>query len=122
MKSEYSKTRYALLAGAALFSAGAWALPPVGDAVLRRSETVKYLPSAAATPEGAARLYGKLRRAAAEVCSNPSGTGHFDSQTSLKTCMDEALEVAVLKIGIPTVTAQHRPVEASPMGAAVAKR
>jgi UrcA family protein len=122
MKSAYRSPRIVLLAGAMLFSGGAWALPPSGEVVMTRSMTVKYDPAKVSTAEGATALYDKLRQAALRVCMDPQAPAHrIDDQWARAECMKEALDSAIGHIGIPTLTALHAPPMAVP-DAAVAKR
>jgi UrcA family protein len=124
MKSAYVNARVALLAGAMLFSAGAWPLPPPGEPVVTRTMTVKYDPATAATAEGAAALYARLRIAASRVCANPDehlSSRRFDDRRAHGACMSEALDTAVAEIGIAMLTALHAPHPAVP-DAAVARR
>ncbi len=110
MKSTFSKARLALLAGAALSSTGAWSAPLVDAAVHTHTETVKYLPSHAATAEGAAELYEELRAAAYRVCSDPlpSGASYYATEATQSSCVGEALGKAVRKVGIPMVSVLHQ--------------
>lgn len=120
MNSAYRNTRLALLAGALLFSAGAWASPPLG--AITRSEAVQYSSTEAATPEGAVALYEKLQKAAARVCADPMGMD-MRSVTSMKaysTCVKDALSEAVAAVHVPQVAVIHK--EGMLPDAALAKR
>lgn len=122
MKSAYRSPRIVLLAGAMLFSGGAWSLPPPGEAVMTRSMTVKYDPAKVSTAEGATELYGKLRQAALRVCADPGfPSRRFDDQWARAECMKDALDTAIGHIAIPMLTALHSPQLAVP-DAAVAQR
>jgi UrcA family protein len=123
MKSRYTSPRILLLAGAMLFSSGAWSLPPPDDSVTTRSMTVKYDPAKVATTEGATALYGKLRQAASRVCADPSfpASRRFDDRFAHAACMKEALDGAIGHIASPMLTALHSP-QLSVPDAAVAKR
>lgn len=119
MKSAYRSPRIVLLAGAMLFSGGAWALPPPADGMTTRSTTVKYSAAKVTTAAGAAELYARLRHAASRVCMDT--TRRIDSQTAVAACMKEALDGAVARIGSPMLTALHSP-QLSVPDAAVARR
>jgi UrcA family protein len=122
MKSAYRSPRIVLLAGAMLFSGGAWSLPPPGEEVMTRSMTVKYDPAKVATAAGATELYGKLRQAALSVCADSSfASRRLDDLSARAECMKEALDSAIGHIGIPMLTALHAPQAAVP-DAAVAQR
>jgi UrcA family protein len=108
MKHSNRKSRLALLAGAALFSAGAWSLPP--EDTVTRSEVVKYDPREAATPEGAAALYARLHHAAARVCDEPAGMAR-DGLTAVapySACVQAALSGAVRELRVPLVSRIHQ--------------
>lgn len=109
MKDRCRHRSFALLAGATLLTTGAWAMPPLADAVLTRTETVKYDRAAAATPEGAAELYDRLQQTASRVCSEPAPRARpFRHDPSYEKCMSEALDKAVRQVGITTVSLMHR--------------
>ncbi len=100
------KTRYALLAGAALFAPGAWSMPPD---TMTRTEVVEYDPMVAATPQGASALYAKLQRAAARVCDEPAGmSGGLDAAKPYAACVKAALANAVREARAPLVAAIHQ--------------
>lgn len=123
MKS-IDRTRTVLLvACATLYSLGASATPPPDGSVATRTETVKYLAAEAATPDGAAVLYGKLQMAATRVCRDPMATSgrRMDDQVAVAACRREALDRAVADLGIATVAALHHGMKA-PADTAVARR
>jgi len=98
-----------LLAGAVLCCPGAWAAPPVSAHKVMRSETVKYRPSQLSTEEGAARLYQSLRRAAERVCEDsPLEAQMLQADPGYASCVRNALDEAVQKVGVPLVTVVHR--------------
>jgi UrcA family protein len=110
----------ALLAGAVLLPTGAWSMPPAGDAVVTRAITVKYAPGDAATAEGAAKLYRKLRMAASRACSDPpGGASRFATLgTDYAVCVQAALGKAVQDVGSPLVLALHTGTDKAPTVAA----
>jgi UrcA family protein len=110
MRSEFSKTKFALLAGAALSSTGAWAAPLADAAVHMRTETVKYTRSHASTAQGAADLYDELRAAAVRVCTEllPLAARDYNTDNLQASCVSEALGTAVRKVGIPMVSVLHQ--------------
>ncbi len=93
--------KVALLAGAALLSSSAIAMPL--GAEVTRTETVKYSPQKAGTTEGATALYQKLHGAAVRVCLDAD----LATADSFENCVSEALDKAVLQVGIPMVSALH---------------
>ncbi|SRR5690606_38064748 len=108
MKHPTRKASPALLAGAMLFCAGAWSMPP--EDTLTRSEVVKYDPREAATPEGAAALYSRLQRAAARVCDEPTGGARdgVAAVASYSACVKAALAGAVREVQVPLVAVLHQ--------------
>jgi len=109
MRSVFSNTKYALLAGAALSSTGAWAAPLADAAVHTRTETVKYMRSQASTAEGAAGLYEELRAAAVRVCTGPpEAVRDYVTDGTQASCVSDALGTAVRKVGIPMVSVLHQ--------------
>jgi UrcA family protein len=93
--------KIALLAGAAMLSSSANAMP-LGAAVTK-TETVKYSAQKAGTAEGATALYEKLHGAAVRVCLD----AELATADSFESCVSDALDKAVLQVGIPTVSALH---------------
>lgn|SRR5688572_22912764 len=112
-----------LLAGATLFPMGALAMPPADSAVATRTETVKFAAAEAATPDGAAALYGRLQSAASRVCRDPLATSgrRMDDQMAAAACRREALDRAIADLGIASVAALHQGMKA-PADTAVARR
>lgn len=108
MKHSIPNARLALLAGAALFSAGAWSMPPADT--VTQSEVVKYDPREAATPEGAAALYTRLQRAAARVCDEPTGGARdgLNAVAPYAACVKAALSGAVREVRVPLVAILHQ--------------
>lgn len=107
MENRLNLRKIALLAGAALLSTSAMAAPLM-DGTVTRTETVKYSLSSAATPEGAAALYQKLHETAVRVCgeADPAAAWLYTPE-SLESCVSEALDKAVRRIGVPMITALH---------------
>lgn len=102
-----NKSKLALLA-AALMSTTAMAVPTLdvtGEAQLR-TETVKYKATEAATAQGAAALYARLRAAALRVCVDGLAVSGID--TEYQACVAEALTAAVQNVAIPSVSALHQ--------------
>lgn len=110
MKFERKHASLALLSGAMLLCASAWASPPMGKDVVTRTITVKYLATEAATAEGAEKLYRKLRRAAGRACSDSSSgaaSRFFDLGPDYASCVEAALGKAVQDVAIPMVSSLH---------------
>jgi len=98
-----------LLAGAWLGCAGAWALPPQGEATVTRTESVQFRRSQVSTSDGAANLYQRLRAAAERVCADPhTGVNRAPvADPGRAACVREALDAAVRSVGQPTVSVIH---------------
>lgn len=108
MKTIIAMRGAALLMGASLLATGAMAAP-LQDGMQRRSETVQYKLPEATTPEGAAELYQQLRAAAERVCAQDAalaGWSHF-SRESETACVQAALDKAVSRVGIASVSLLH---------------
>jgi UrcA family protein len=70
---------------------------------------VTYEPKEAETPEGAAALYARLRRAAAWVCEEPAGMSpaSLSAMAPYASCVKAALGSAVREVKVPLVAALH---------------
>jgi UrcA family protein len=55
------------------------------------------------SPEGARKLYRRLRDAAHQVCAYSSATGAYSRE-----CAEEALDASVARLNAPAVDALHR--------------
>ncbi len=103
METRHNLRDFALLAGAALLSAGAIAMPLDGQTVTR-TEIVKYSAPESTTPEGAKKLYRKLQSAARRVCSyEHQPLGVFPDPS----CVSSALSKAVADVASPPIAALH---------------
>lgn len=109
MNFRSTSLKLVLLGSAAMFTTSAWASPPGAGDIITRTETVKYLPSEAASDEGAQQLYRRLQAAAARVCSDsgPMPLRH-DRMSSYATCVKQALDGAVRQLGVPVVSMLHQ--------------
>lgn len=105
MKRKHDVTGAALLLGAMVLSASAWAAPPA-ETTVTQIETVKYARAPSETPAGAAKLYGALQAAAARACREP-GMRPSMMGTSYFACADAALAKAVDDVNIDAVSAMH---------------
>lgn len=113
MKIRNHLRNLALLAGAALLSAGAMA-DTLNSSIVTKTETVKYSIPDARTATGAVALYRKLSDAAANVCTRPEPDGlSFYAANSYESCFTKALDKAVRKVGIHRVTALYLEHEAN---------
>ncbi len=101
MNNRLNLRKIALLAGAALLSSSAMAMPLT--TAVTRTETVKYSVQKAGTTEGATDLYQKLHEAAVRVCVDAD----LLTADSVETCVSSALDKAVLQVSIPMVSALH---------------
>src|SRR5450755_1494362 len=69
----------------------------------RRTETVPFGDLDLSNQAGAATLFHRVRSAAADVCSQPSG-GDYYTALVYKRCVDSAMGDAVSAVDRPTVT------------------
>jgi UrcA family protein len=107
MKSHNSISRLTLLAGAALFSAGAWSAPP-GAYLKAQSESLAFDASTAMTPEGAVKLYARLQETAARVCTDPLALpNRVSAGREFASCVKQAVDAAVVRIRVPMVSMVH---------------
>lgn len=68
--------------------------------------TVRFSPLQAATAAGAEDLYASLRQAAGNVCRE-SGVRTWSLDPAYATCVQTAVERAVLAVNIPAVSDLH---------------
>ena len=87
------------LAGAASIQANA----DTGDVP---SVTVKFADLDISRPEGAERLYGRIKTAAISVCSSFE-RGNLASQANFKACVSDAVARAVAKVDSPSLYAVY---------------
>lgn len=108
MKTVNGLKRTALLIGAGLLSTSALA-SPLQDNILTRSETIQYKLPEASTAQGAAALYQQLRAAAERVCREDSVPAVWSSymREAEAACIDQALEKAVGRLGIASISLLH---------------
>lgn len=108
MKTVTGMKMSVLLIGAGLLSTGALAAP-LQDSLLKRSETIQYKLPEASTEQGAAALYQQLRAAAERVCREDSVPDVWSSymRETEAACVDEALDKAVSRVGIASVSLLH---------------
>ena len=111
-----------LLLGASVLCVSAWAVPPA-EAIVTRTETVKFSRASAETPAGAVELYGALQAAASRTCRDemaPTAWGASHAE-----CADAALAKAVDDVNIAAVSAiylQHGKFQGKKGIVTVAKR
>jgi UrcA family protein len=73
-----------------------------------RSVKVRYADLNLSTREGATALYGRLKRAAREVCGLDYLQPEERTQSNKwKTCYDDAIGAAVTKVNSPMLSAVH---------------
>lgn len=108
MKTVTGMKASALLIGAGLLSTGALAAP-LQDSLLKRSETIQYKLPEATTGQGAAALYQQLRAAAERVCREESVPAAWSTymREAEAACIDDALDKAVSRVGIASVSLLH---------------
>jgi UrcA family protein len=66
-------------------------------------EKVSYADLNLSRPEGAARLYRRIERAAAKVCVTFDG-GHLSNRPRRRSCIEQAVARAVAAVGVPALT------------------
>jgi UrcA family protein len=71
------------------------------------SVTVRFSDLAMADTANAAKVYRKLRNAAAKVCGMNRGAESLQMQIAQRECFDAALADAVRKVDRPALTAVH---------------
>jgi UrcA family protein len=106
MNTMTSVSRFRTVIASALFGtvASSFAvLPAVADSSDPPQATVKYEDLNIASPEGAAVLYARIRRAAEKGCSQVDGG--VDSYGERQVCINKAILQAVTKVNAPALYA-----------------
>jgi UrcA family protein len=91
----------ALLCSAAVMASGAIARTTT------ESMNVRYVAADLNTPDGAEKLYQRIRRAARLVCHEPN-VRELDEYRLYQQCFDRAVDDAVAKVNSRALTALHR--------------
>src|SRR5262245_11073715 len=91
----------AILCTAAVMASGAMAAPTT-DTV-----SVRYVTADLATPDGAAKLYRHIRRAAKLACHQPN-VHELTEYRLYEQCFERAVDAAVDKVNSSALTALHR--------------
>ena len=94
---------------AAILGALACGLPTVGTAAEPTDPpqvTVKFADLKVSSPDGAAALYGRIHRAARQVCDRFDG-GDVRSKMRMATCVYQAIASAVAKVDQPALFAVY---------------
>jgi|SwirhirootsSR2_FD_contig_31_4381551_length_575_multi_2_in_0_out_0_1 UrcA family protein len=104
----------ALFCTAAFMATGALAGEQAGDTVrvndpmrVTNSIAVSYAPADVMRPEAAQALYLHIQRAAKMVCREPD-IRELTIYAGYQQCFDRAVEDAVAKVNVSTLTALHR--------------
>jgi UrcA family protein len=71
-----------------------------------RSEVVGYYTADLSRPADAARLYKRIRNAAARVCE-PLVSATTGSRQRIHACVDQAVAAAIAEVNHPKLTALH---------------
>jgi UrcA family protein len=95
----------ALLCAAAFTAAGASAAPQ--DADSGNSLSVKYEEASLSQPGGTQFLYRRIQGAARRVCQEPDRR-ELVAYTHYQKCFQKAVDDAVAKVNVSTLTAYHR--------------
>ncbi|HEY8508743.1 MAG TPA: UrcA family protein [Steroidobacteraceae bacterium] len=72
-----------------------------------RQAVVNYSDLNLASPQGAAKLYARIRQAAKSVCGTP-GSFYLRLRQLQQECIDQAIDAAVREVDHPGLTAHHR--------------
>lgn len=105
----------AILGASAL---GFAAVSTAGDTVTR-SVTVQYGDLNIANPQGAEALYGRITRAAQQVCQTPDDT--IENLADVFKCEHKAIAAAVTKVGHPELIAVYNAKKRQPLPMLVAR-
>jgi UrcA family protein len=73
------------------------------EAVAMKTKRVSTAGIDLESPQGARRIYLKLRNAAQQVCAYSSATGAYSRE-----CAEKALDASVARLNAPAVDALHR--------------
>jgi UrcA family protein len=109
------------LVAIAILSAGALGFAAVSAAgnTVTRSVTVQYGDLNIANPQGAEALYGRIARAAQQVCQMPEdGIGNL---AEVFKCEHKAIADAVTKVGHPELIAVYNAKNRQPLPVLVAR-
>ena len=98
--------------------ASAFATVSTASDTAPRSVTVKYGDLNVSNPDGAAALYGRIARAAREVCESP--VNRFIPNVS--ACMHKAIANAVAEVGHPQLIAVYNAKNGKPLPITLATR
>ncbi len=83
-------------------------LPAAADGrFVEESLAVRYTDLDLGKEAGVAKLYGRLRNAAEQVCSSGAGPSPLFLSSSLRACVTAALDQAIANVDRPAVTAYH---------------
>jgi UrcA family protein len=78
---------------------------PAAPGMVSRSVTVRFADLNTANVEGAAVLYGRIKKAARNVCEDSSLDLYEHSTRAAEICMRNAIDDAIVKVDRPAVTA-----------------
>jgi UrcA family protein len=109
MNTMTTVNRFRTVIATALFGAVASSfvvLPAVADSSDPLQTTVKYEDLNIASPEGAAVLYTRIRRAAKNVCLQSDGD-RLDVLQQRDVCINKAILDAVTKVNAPALSAVY---------------
>ena len=80
------------------------AICAAGDSTEKVSEIVQYGDLDVSSPEGAAKLYRRIAKAADNVCGvHDAPTHNLYYRASVRTCVQKAIADAVTKVGQPAL-------------------
>jgi UrcA family protein len=105
------------LIAAAIFSALAssfTAVAAAADSTDVRRIVVKYADLNLSNSQGAAVLYGRIRRAADSVCSLSTGSDYEATNTGVSACIHKAIADAVTAVNQPALFAVYNTKNRSP--------
>jgi UrcA family protein len=123
MNTMTTVNRFRSFIAAALFGSIASSLvvlPAVADGSDPLQASVKYTDLNIASPEGAAVLYARIRRAAEKACSQVDGD--VDIGGERQVCVNKAIFDAVTKVNVPALSAVFASRHGIPQPAMLASR
>jgi UrcA family protein len=107
MKSVIAGSAARVLALAMVLSPGAAFATGSSSQDDQRSVVIRYADLDLAGPEGAAKLYRRIRAAAALVCGPRASPGSLSESPAYRKCFNTAVDRGVAQVHQPALTAWH---------------
>ncbi len=99
-------------------AAGFAGVSTAGDGSEVRSQTVNYSDLDLSSPQGASELYGRITRAAHDVCEWDEAS--LDMRDAAGACVNKAIADAVTRVGQPELIAVYNARHRQPLPVALA--